>query len=96
MAESNDTRITPLLFKQVCQRDTLWRGTRLALVVGTLLLLINQGDALFRGEMPNLIKAVLTYFVPFGVSVWTSVSKDREAQRHHLQGHVQKGEKEAT
>lgn len=73
---------TPSIFVLACNRNTLIRALRLALVVGTLLLLINQGDLLWRGEMPNLLKMVLTYCVPFGVSVWTSVAKDREVQRH--------------
>jgi hypothetical protein len=39
-----------------------------ALVVGTSLNLINQGDALFSGERLTLWKLALTYVVPFLVS----------------------------
>ena len=43
------------------------RSFFVALVVGTVLNLINQSDALF-GAMPvNWFKIVLTYFVPFAV-----------------------------
>ena len=41
-----------------------------ALVVGTLLVLINQLDVLMRGDVTPLVwlKIALTYVVPFGVS----------------------------
>ncbi|MBR9910874.1 MAG: hypothetical protein GYB33_11060 [Gammaproteobacteria bacterium] len=57
---------------------TAWRAFKLALVVGTLLTLINQGDALFRGQGLDWLKVMLTYMVPYGVSTWTSVAKDME------------------
>jgi hypothetical protein len=45
-----------------------------ALVVGTVLNLINQGDALF-GAMPlNWLKMILTYFVPYAVCTYGAVS----------------------
>ena len=45
-----------------------------ALVVGTVLNLINQGDALF-GAMPiNWLKIILTYFVPYAVCTYGAVS----------------------
>jgi len=58
------------------ERETMVRGLRLALVVGSILILINYGDRLIVGEWPPVTKLVLTYCVPFLVSVWTSVSKD--------------------
>jgi hypothetical protein len=45
-----------------------------ALVVGTLLNLINQGDALFGTVPVNWFKIVLTYFVPYAVSTYGAVS----------------------
>ena len=57
------------------RRDTIARAARLALVVGPLLILINQWDALF-GEQPfNGWKAALTVLVPYCVSTWTAVSQ---------------------
>ena len=50
------------------------RSFFVALVVGTVLNLINQGDALF-GAMPiNWLKIVLTYFVPYAVCTYGAVS----------------------
>ena len=44
-----------------------------ACVVGTVLMLINHGDVILRGESPSLIKISLTYCVPFCVTTWGSV-----------------------
>lgn len=50
------------------------RSAYVALVVGTVLNLINQGDAIFTGNSINWIKIVLTYFVPYAVSTYGAVS----------------------
>ena len=41
-----------------------------AVVVGTILLIINQGDLLIAGMMPPLYKVCLTYCVPYLVTTW--------------------------
>ena len=46
--------------------DTL-KGFKVAAVVGTVLLLINQFDALFGATEFRVIPAILTYCVPFAV-----------------------------
>ena len=45
-----------------------------AIVVGTILNLINQGDALFGGKPPDWIKLLLTYVVPYFVTTYGAVS----------------------
>ena len=50
------------------------RSFFVALVVGTVLNLINQGDALFGPAHINWIKIGLTYFVPYAVSTYGAVS----------------------
>jgi hypothetical protein len=50
------------------------RSGCVALVVGTILNLINQGDAIFGATSINWIKIVLTYFVPYAVSTYGAVS----------------------
>lgn len=48
----------------------------IALVVGSLLNLINQGDAILAGEKINYLKICFTYCVPYLVasfSAWTTV-----------------------
>lgn len=53
---------------------TLGRATRVALVVGTVLVAINQGPALLGGRVnPALaVRVALTYAVPFLVSLYTA------------------------
>ncbi len=57
------------------RRDVVQRSVRVALTVGTLLVLINYGDRLFAGDLRRLdwIKMALTYLVPYGVSTYASV-----------------------
>jgi hypothetical protein len=45
-----------------------------ALAVGTVLNLINQGDAVLGAGSINWIKVVLTYFVPYAVCTYGAVS----------------------
>lgn len=47
-----------------------WRTIRIALLVGTILFVINQLDVVLRGEatLATWIKGAVTYLVPFIVS----------------------------
>jgi len=51
-----------------------------AAIVGTVLAVINQGDLLLAGQLSgrNLVKIVLTYAVPFCVSVFSVLAMSRE------------------
>ena len=51
-----------------------YRSGCVALVVGTILNLINQGDAILEATSLNWIKIILTYFVPYAVSTYGAVS----------------------
>ncbi len=50
------------------------RSMLVAIVVGTVLNLINQGDALLRDGHIDLIKAALTFAVPYCVATYGAVS----------------------
>ena len=50
------------------------RSLYVALIVGTTLNLINQGDALYGAGRINWVKVVLTYLVPYAVSTYGAVS----------------------
>jgi hypothetical protein len=50
------------------------RSFFVALVVGTVLNLINQGDALFGAAPIKWLKDILTYFVPYAVCTYGAVS----------------------
>jgi low temperature requirement protein LtrA len=62
--------------------DPVARGRciRIALVVGTILVLINQGDALVHGQLSALLaaKLALDYVVPFVVSSTGFVAARRQ------------------
>jgi hypothetical protein len=51
-----------------------FRSICVALLVGTILNLINQGDAIFGAATINWIKIILTYLVPYAVSTYGAVS----------------------
>ena len=50
------------------------RSLAAAAVVGTVLNLINQGDALFSGRSISWLKLLLTYIVPYCVTTYGAVS----------------------
>ena len=50
------------------------RSLWVALVVGTILNLINQGDTLLAGHRLDFAKLALTYAVPYLVSTYGAVS----------------------
>jgi len=50
------------------------RSFIVALIVGAILNLINQGDALFGGGRVNFTKLILTFAVPYCVATYGAVS----------------------
>ena len=58
-----------------CQASVVRRGLKFAVVVGAVLIAINHGDAIIRGELrpSNYLKIGLTVLVPYVVSVLSSV-----------------------
>lgn len=69
---------TRVAWRLASNGETIARAARLALVVGPILVLINQGDRIFSGTQLNWLKVILTFAVPYCVSTWTSVAKDLE------------------
>ncbi|MCB9664470.1 MAG: nitrate/nitrite transporter NrtS [Alphaproteobacteria bacterium] len=69
-------------FDLCCQPSVMRRGAKYAVVVGTVLITINHGDALARGEVdtPRLVRMGLTVMVPFFVSVLSSAGALRSAE----------------
>lgn len=76
-------------FWQVARQPaTLRRSVKVALVVGTILNLINQSNGIFGAAEFHIVQALLTYCVPFCVSTYAaSVAEierrfeDRKAQQ---------------
>lgn len=52
------------------------RALKVALLVGTMLALINHSEKLITMSLSSqdLLKIVLTYLVPYGVSTWSAVA----------------------
>ena len=57
-------------------KEILLKSSKISIIVGTLLNLINQGEVIFSLDFENInyIKSLLTYVVPFLVSTYTAVS----------------------
>jgi hypothetical protein len=60
-------------------RRSLWTS----LVVGTILVAINQGNVLLGGDYPASLawKIPLTYLVPFCVASWGALINSRQLSR---------------
>jgi hypothetical protein len=69
--------------KLAASRSVARRAARVALVVGSVLIAINHGAALLRGDLTRgrLLQIVLTVCVPYCVSTYSSVSAMREQGR---------------
>ena len=59
------------------------RALKYALIVGTVLIAINHGDAILRGDLSfgRLLRMGLTTLVPYVVSTLSSVEALRSAER---------------
>lgn len=67
--------------KIALRKDVVLRGLKVGGIVGTILVVINQGDLLLVGRpsLEALWKILLTYCVPYCVSTYASVSAIRSA-----------------
>jgi hypothetical protein len=71
-------------FLEVARRPAVVRrALRYAVVVGTILVSINHGDAILRGDVSTgrLLRIVLTCMVPYCVSTASSVEATRAFAR---------------
>lgn len=64
--------------------DVVSRSLKVGLIVGTILVTINQGNIIFSGQwMTELFwKIPLTYLVPYSVSTYASVSAIRAQEKN--------------
>ncbi|MBS4052975.1 MAG: nitrate/nitrite transporter NrtS [Methylomonas sp.] len=60
--------------KIALQKNILMRAIKVALVVGSILMLINHGDVILSNglQIKEFIKITLTYLVPYCVSTYSS------------------------
>lgn len=62
---------------------TLWFSIRMALIVGTILGIINHGQAIVTGRFTSdrLFSLLFTYCVPFTVSLFSQIQGKRQRDR---------------
>ncbi len=70
---------TPTIVELATSHGALKRSLMTGAVVGTMLMLINQGDTLWAGEVPNLVKVSLNYLVPYCVATYGAVTAKQAA-----------------
>ncbi len=71
---------------QLClSRPVRRRAVGVALVVGGILIAINHGDAILRGQIDQdqAVKMILTVCVPYLVSTYSSVSTILQMRAQH-------------
>ena len=73
-AEESRCGLHGLVYWPVCRR-----AIAVALVVGTILMVINQADVLLTGHASALVAAKigLTYLVPFSVSMYSALAANK-------------------
>ena len=59
-------------------KQLVFKALKVSMVVGTVLLVINQYDALFGTSELRVLPALLTYCVPFMVFIGGKISGDKE------------------
>ena len=65
----------------VFARGVMRRSAIVAVIVGSVLNLINQGDALFQGAPLTVWKLLLTYCVPYCVATYGAVTARMEFEK---------------
>jgi hypothetical protein len=65
----------PSFLAIAASRPVVMRALKIAIIVGTLLALINHGDKIFSlsTSAQDWFKIALTYLIPYGVSTWSAV-----------------------
>lgn len=76
---SQDVHASRCLRHAIIYPPVFRRALRVALVVGTLLFVINQADIVLRGDLSRAValKIALTYLVPFSVSTYSALQINR-------------------
>jgi hypothetical protein len=71
----------PGVFQMISGDGTPQKALITALVVGSVLTLINHGDQLFAGDFPPAWKVLLTYITPYCVTTWGAFTGKRAQWR---------------
>ena len=74
----------PTLAQLMFGDGTPKKAFQTALVVGTILTVINHGDTILLGEWPPLLKVFLTFCVPYCVTTWGAILGKRAQWQRDL------------
>lgn len=69
------------LLRTACKRPIVVAAIKVALVVGSLLNVINQGGRLLDGLPPSWFHVVLNYLVPYCVSSYSAARNELRRDR---------------
>lgn len=69
----------PSLLTLAVEDGTPRKALAASLIVGSILVAINQGDVILAGETPAIHKIILTYCVPYMVTTWGAITGKRAA-----------------
>jgi hypothetical protein len=74
-------------FSLAFSNEVVLRALKVALIVGTLLALINHGGKILSMSLTgeSVLKIMLTYLVPYWVSTYSAV-KALQERAHHVEG----------
>lgn len=79
----------------ILERDTILRSIRTALVVGSVLALINHGQQMLSGHFSPewVVPMLITYLVPFTVATYSQIQGKRQRDRLRMAAlpHVEQG-----
>ena len=64
------------LFQTACSGKIVKNSLRIALVVGSILNLVNQGDAILAGAGFSWTHVALNYFVPYCVASYSAARNE--------------------
>jgi hypothetical protein len=65
----------------------IYRALMVALVIGTVLNLINSYDVFTEGRFTNknILRIILTYITPFCVSLYSSIKATRQTNENNIE-----------
>jgi len=72
-------------FKTACSRRIVMNALRIAVVVGTVLNLVNQGQAIMAGFGVSWIHLLLNYAVPYCVATYSATRIESKPQENVCQ-----------
>lgn len=79
---SNSGMINRSVFSYATEPACVYRSAKVALIIGTVLAVINHYDAILNGTWTGtvLLQIVLSYFVPYIVATYGSVMQAKSLQ----------------